>query len=436
VVHQSSEPPSAVAPVPPGRAAGTPGGTPVSPAVVAALEVLTSGTAQVLPAGALQGRLIDSERTGVPLRVKLGIDPSGSELTLGHAVVLRKLRQFQDLGHIAVLIVGDFTGQVGDPTGRSQVRSILTHEQTLANSASYFEQVMRILRPDRLEVVRNSDWLASMTMSDVLREARELTVARLLERDDFARRHKAQESISLVEFLYPLLQGYDSVAVRADVELGGTDQTYNLLIGRDLQRAHGQAEQVVLTVPLLVGIDGVAKMGKSLGNYVSITHEPGEMFGRLMRIPDAAVGTYARLTTDLPPQRCTQLEEAAGAGGPAAAQAKREVARTVVGLYHGPPAAGVAEERFDAVFRRGEVPPDVATTVLGPAPEVHLPALLCELGFAPSRGAARRLIGEGAVRLDGEPVQMLDVSRTTLQGRVLSAGKRRQIRLVDPPQSP
>jgi tyrosyl-tRNA synthetase len=402
-----------------------------SAAVRDALEILTSGAAQVLPAGSLQERLVLAEREGRPLRVKLGIDPSGSDLTLGHAVVLRKLRQFQDLGHLAVLIVGDFTGQVGDPTGRSQVRTVLTHEETLANSAGYFEQVMRILREDRTEVVRNSEWLATMTMTDVLREAAQLTVARLLERDDFARRFAAHQTISLSEFLYPLLQGYDSVAVRADVEIGGTDQTYNLLVGRDLQKAHGMPEQVVLTVPLLVGTDGEHKMGKSLGNFVAITHDPDEMFGRLLSIPDSAVGTYARLTTALSPAECAELEAAAVAGGPAARDAKRRVARAVVDLYHPAGAAEAAQERFDTVFKDGGVPDDLPELVVPPGETVHLPALLVGFGWAPSTSAARRLVTEGAVRVSGEPITSLDVARVTLVGEVLTAGKRRQARLVE-----
>ena len=244
---------------------------PLSAAVLRQVELLTRGCRAGAAAGSLGPRLAEAERAGRPLRVKLGIDPSGSELTLGHAVVLRKLRQFQDLGHLAVLIIGDFTGMVGDPTGRSAVRSMLTAEQTAANATTYLEQVMRVLDPDKVEIRRNSEWLAPMTLTEVVQEASVLTVARLLERDDFAKRYAAGQPISLVEFLYPLLQGYDSVAVRADVELGGTDQTYNLLVGRDFQRAHGQDQQLVLTVPLLEGLDGVQKMSKSLGNYVSLT---------------------------------------------------------------------------------------------------------------------------------------------------------------------
>jgi len=389
---------------------------------------LTRVAAQVLPAGGLEAKL----REGRPLRVKLGIDPSGSELTLGHAVVLRALRRFQDHGHTAVLIIGDVTGQVGDPTGRSQVRGVLSAEQTAANATSYVTQVLALLREDRLEVRRNSEWLGSMTFPEVLREARELTVARLLERDDFAQRYAAGQPISLVEFLYPLLQGYDSVAVRADVELGGTDQTYNLLVGRDLQRAHGQPEQVVFTVPLLVGLDGTVKMSKSLGNFVALTDPPREMFGKLMRLSrDDRVADYARLCTDLPADDVARLAAAGRAGGPGAGAAKREMARAVVALYHGPQEARAAEEHFDTVFRAHEVPTDLPVAPLAADDPVHLPALLVALGFAATRSQARTLLGQGSVRVDGERLLDLDAPRARLLGRVFAAGRRHQVRLTD-----
>ncbi len=396
-----------------------------------ALEVLTAGAAQVLPEGALAARLALARREGRPLRVKLGIDPSGTSLTLGHAVVLRKLRQFQDLGHTAVLLVGDFTGMVGDPSGRSAERKALSAEQTTANAVTYVEQVLKVLDAGKVELRRNSEWLGSMGMADVVREARQLTVARLLERDDFAKRFAAQEPISLSEFLYPLLQGYDSVALRADVELGGTDQTYNLLVGRDLQKAHGQPQQVVLTVPLLEGLDGVQKMSKSLGNFVALDEPAAEQFGKLMSIPDGLVPRYARLCTDLPAEQVAGLAEAAAGGGPAAGAAKRRVAREVVALYHGADEAAAAERHFDTVFAQRAVPADVPSHALAEGDPVHLPALLAELGFAKSRGAARRALGEGAVRVDGEPVpaDRLDVARTELAGRVLSVGKRQMVRL-------
>jgi tyrosyl-tRNA synthetase len=393
---------------------------------------LSYGAAEVLPADGLAERLLAADREGRPLRVKLGIDPSGTSLTLGHAVVLRKLRQFQDLGHVAVLIVGGFTGRVGDPSGRTNTRVALSAEQTAANSARYFEQLMRVLDPDRVEVRNNAEWLDPMTMAEIMGYAREVTVARLLERDDFARRHREHLPISLVEFFYPLLQGIDSVAVRSDVELGGTDQTFNNLMGRDLQRAHGQPPQIVLTVPLLVGLDGVEKMGKSLGNWVGIDEPAEEQFGKLMSIPDPAVGTYARLTTDLLPDDAEELGRAAAGGGPEASRAKRRLAREVVALYHGLAAAEAAEARFDTVFRQGAVPEDVPERPLPPGDPVHLPALLVELGFAPSTSAARRLVDDGAVRLDGERLasREYDLPRERLAGRVLAAGKRRLVRLV------
>jgi len=393
---------------------------------------LAYGAEQILPGDGLAERLRAADREGRPLRVKLGIDPSGASLTLGHAVVLRKLRQFQDLGHLAVLIVGGFTGQVGDPSGRTNTRAALSPEQTAANSRTYFEQLMRILDPGRVEIRDNSDWLSPMTLADLMGFAREVTVARLLERDDFARRYRDGLPITLTEFSYPLLQGIDSVNVHADIELGGTDQTFNNLVGRELQRARRQAPQAVLTVPLLRGTDGVEKMGKSLGNWIAISEPAQEQFGKLMSIPDTLVGEYGRLATDLPPEQVAALEADATAGGPPANAAKRRVARAVVALYHGAEAAENAEAHFDALFRERVTPADVPTRSLPPADPVHLPALLVELRFAASTTAARRLIDDGAVRIDGDRVdpKQYDVPRPRLAGRVLAAGKRRLVRLA------
>lgn len=397
-----------------------------------AVEILTSGAAQVLPDGGLQEKLLDARAKSRPLRVKLGIDPSSSQLTLGHAVVLRKLRQFQDFGHLAVLIVGDFTGQVGDPSGKTSTRSALSSEQTASNAETYVEQLMKILDPGRVEVRRNSEWLGAMTMADVLAEARHLTVARLLERDDFARRFGDNQPISLVEFMYPLLQGLDSVAVHADVELGGTDQTYNNLVGRELQRVHGQQPQVVLTVPLLEGLDGVEKMGKSLNNWVAIGEPPFEQFGKLMSIPDAVVGRYARLCTALHPREVDLLESDVAAGGARANAAKRRVAREIVGLYHGPDAARESEDRFDLLFSRREVPDDVVEHRLPAGDPVHLPAVLVDAGLAQSRSAARRFVDDGAIRLDGVavPAGTYELARDKLAGRVLQRGRRAAVRLA------
>ena len=393
---------------------------------------LAYGAAEILPPDGLAERLLADDREQRPLRVKLGIDPSGARLTLGDAVVLRKLRQFQDFGHQAVLIVGGFTGRVGDPSGRTNTRSALTAEQTAENARTYFEQLMRILDPDRVEIRDNAEWLDPLTMGEVMDYARAVTVARLLERDDFARRHREHLPISLVEFFYPLLQGIDSVAVRSDIELGGTDQTFNNLMGRELQRARGQAPQAVLTVPILVGLDGVEKMGKSLGNWVGIDEPPADQFGKLMSIPDPAIGQYARLTTDLAPAEVAELERAAEEGGPSANRAKRRVARAVVTLYHGADEAAAAEDRFDTVFRQHEVPDDVAEQPLPPGDPVHLPALLVDALAVGSTSEARRLIAQGAVRVNDEVVRDLDVPRGRLEGAIVQAGKRRFARLRTP----
>jgi tyrosyl-tRNA synthetase len=401
-------------------------------------EALATGTEQILPADGLAKKLLTAERENRPLRVKLGIDPSGTDLTLGHAVVLRKLRQFQDFGHTAVLVVGGFTGQVGDPSGKTSTRSAQSAEEVIANARGYFDQVMRILNVDRTEVLNNADWLGTMDLAGVLDYTRRVTVAQLLERDDFARRFAARTPITLSEFFYPLLQGIDSVEIRADIELGGTDQTFNNLVGRELQRSRGHAPQTVLTVPLLVGIDGVEKMGKSLNNYVAISEPPAEQFGKLMSIPDSLVESYASLCTDLHVREVAKLAAESAAGGQIANDAKRRVAREIVRLYHGDSAASEAEERFNSVFRRREIPVDSPEYRVALTETVHLPALLTASGLAESSSAARRLIDAGAVKLDGvacEP-KTYDVSGASLRGRVLAAGKRKAVRLVEAAAKP
>jgi tyrosyl-tRNA synthetase len=407
--------------------------TPLPEHLREAYEVTSSGAAQILPADGLAERLIAADREHRPLRVKLGIDPSGASLTLGHAVVLRKLRQFQEFGHTAVLVVGGFTGQVGDPSGRTATRSAQSAEQVIANAQGYFDQLMRILDPDHTEVVNNAEWLGPMTLGDVLGYTRELTIAQLLERDDFARRFSANQPITLSEFFYPLLQGIDSVEIHADIELGGTDQTFNNLVGRELQRSRGQAPQAVLTMPLLVGTDGVEKMGKSLGNWIGIDDPAPEQFGKLMSIPDDVVGLYARLCTALHPREVDALAAEVAAGGAAANRAKRRMAREVVALYHGPEAAEAAEERFNAVFRDNQVQLDAPVHVLADGDPVHLPAALSAAGLAASTSAARRDIDGGAVKIDGTavPARTYDLPRADVVGRVVSSGKRRAARFVD-----
>jgi tyrosyl-tRNA synthetase len=407
------------------------------------LRVLTSGVAELHPRDGLAERLAAAASEGRPLRVKLGIDPSSSHLTLGHAVVLRKLAQFQRFGHTVVLIIGNFTGLVGDPSGRSQTRRQQTEAEVAEHARTYLEQVAKVLDVDAAEVRWNADWLAPMTFADVARLAANVTVAKLLERDDFRTRYGAGQPISLVEFLYPLMQGMDSVAIEADVELGGTDQTFNLHVGRDLQRAHGQPGQIVLTMPLLRGTDGVQKMSKSLDNGIYLDEPPEAQFGRLMRIPDEVVPEYLRLTTDLDPAEADRLAEVAAAGGAGARDVKRRLAREVVTLYHGPEAAVAAEAAFDAGvrLRSGTAGGDAGSATPLAIPEaavregkVWVVALLADAGLVGSRGEARRLVSQGAVRLDGQQVGSIEQSwpPAELHGRLLTVGRRSPVLLQAP----
>lgn len=374
------------------------------------------------------------ERKG-SLRVKLGLDPTAKDVTLGWAVPLRKLREFQDAGHTAVLIVGDFTARIGDPSGKSDTRKQLTKDEVAAYADEVLDQFKDILSGDRLEVRYNSEWLEPMDLSDLLRLTSHYTVAQMLERDDFSKRYADRRPISLVEFMYPLLQGYDSVAVEADVELGGTDQLFNLLVGRDLQRAYGQEPQIALTMPLLEGLDGVQKMSQSLGNYVGIREAPEEMFGKTMSIPDPLIGRYATLAAHLSPAETDELVARASAGGPEAGESKRAVARAIVALYHGEDAAARAEAAFDKRFKQHEIPSDVPD---GSVPEeaiqgndVYLPTALAALGLASSRSEARRLLDQGGVRIDGDQVSEETVPRERLSDAVLQVGKRRFVRIRD-----
>ena len=400
------------------------------PTVDEQLHILTAGTVDCISEAELRTKL----QSGRPLRVKLGIDPTASDIHLGFTVVLRKLRQFQDLGHVAVLIIGDFTARVGDPTGRSATRPPLTPEQVDAHAQTYIEQVRNILdfTPGKVEVVRNADWLAVMDMADVLRLTARTTVARILERDDFAKRLREGNPIALSELLYPLLQGTDSVQVRADVELGGTDQLFNNLMGRHLQEAEGQEPQVVLTTPLLVGLDGVQKMSKSLGNYVGITEPPAEQFGKLMSIPDDLMPDYFQLTTGWLPER---VEEALGAlrdGTLTPVAAKRLLARTVVDLYHGEGAGEAAEAEFDRVFKQHAAPSDIPEHRIDPADLPDQPGrILARLGLVASNKEGRRMVEQGGVRIDGERIDDPDaeLGAADLDGRTVQVGKRRWVRV-------
>jgi tyrosyl-tRNA synthetase len=366
----------------------------------------------VLPQGELERKLA----LGRPLRVKLGIDPTSADIHLGHTVVLRKLREFQDAGHRVVLIIGDYTARVGDPSGRSKARPFVSGEEIDANAQTYQDQAMKVLRddPELLEVRRNSEWL-DMPMEAFLRLARTTTVAQILERDDFAKRWSAREPITVLETLYPLLQGYDSVAIDADVEIGGTDQKFNLLLGRDIQRHFGKPEQAVLTLPLLVGTDGRDKMSKSLNNYVGVAEPPEEMYGKTMRIPDELLEQWYRLLLlrDPPAEALPR-------------DAKRALAREIVATYHGEAAAAAAEAHFDRMAAR-KAPVDVAEARFTSDP-VHLPAVLGD-AFGVSRSEVRRMIGQGGVRIEDRPVSAEDVPADDVDGRVVRMGKRRYVRL-------
>jgi tyrosyl-tRNA synthetase len=400
------------------------------------LKFLVRNAAEVLPQEELGEKLKRSVTEGRPLRVKLGLDPTAGEVTLGWAVVLRKLREFQDLGHTAVLIVGDFTARVGDPSGKSETRPRLSKEVVQANAERVLGQFDKILSKERLEIRYNSEWLESISMEDVLRMTSLYTVARMLERDDFATRFAERRPISIMEFLYPLLQAMDSVAVHADVELGGNDQKFNLLVGREIQKDYGQEQQVVFAMPLLVGLDGTRVMGQSLGNYVGISEPPEEMFGKLMRVPDELIGQYLELCTGLEQGEVERLERHIEAGSLRPDVAKRRMASEVVTLYHGQEAAGAAEERFDRVFREHEIPTDVPEVALPPSlageEKVWLPRLLAEVGLVSSNSDGRRQIEQGGVRIDGDQVtdSHAEVSVAELPGRVLQVGRRKFVRIA------
>lgn len=396
------------------------------------LRVLTHGAADITPLDEFERKVRQAaagERP--PLRVKFGIDPTSTDIHVGHSVVIRKLAEFQRFGHTAVLIIGGFTAQVGDPSGRSKTRPRLTAEQVTANAQTYLEQVRLVLRDEPLEIVDNRNWLAPMTLPDVLHLMSQMTVARMLERADFSERYRSGTPIAVSEFLYPLLQGQDSVAVEADVELGGTDQTFNLLVGRGLQQAAGQDPQCVLTMPLLEGLDGSAKMSKSMGNVIGITDEPAEMYGKTMSLGDDLIVKYLRLVTDLGPDEVDDLKAQLEDGRLLPRDAKRRLARELVTLYHSAAAAEAAEERFDVQFRHRGIPDDVPVVALH-QDRWFLPTLLQTAGLVSSGSEGRRMVSQGAVRLDGEVLTdaTLELDANDLDGRVLQVGKRRFARLA------
>ena len=388
------------------------------------LHVIESGTAAIHTSSALREKL---ER-GTPLRIKLGVDPTAPDLHLGHAVPLRKLRQFQDLGHTVVLIIGDYTALIGDPSGRSTTRPHLSIDEIDANARTYTDQAFRILDVDRTELRRNSEWLGKLDFSGVLKYASRFTVARTLERDDFAKRLAAQQTIALHELLYPVMQAYDSVVVEADLEMGGTDQLFNLLAGRELMEKLGMEPQVALTLPLLEGTDGVQKMSKSYGNYIGLTDAPDDMFGKVMSIPDELMARYYRLCTAVPVDDIDAIEAGLADGSLHPNATKRRLAREIVELYH-PGAAAGAEEAFDRVFKRHEVPANIEEYRL-PKPDgglVYVPGATTASGMTPSVSEARRQIDQGAVRVDGRqlPPRTYELPYEDLANTTVQVGKRK-----------
>ena len=382
----------------------------------------------------LRQKLERSVRENRPLRVKLGLDPSAPDIHLGHTVVLRKLRHFQDLGHQVIALIGDFTGRVGDPSGASETRRQLTEDEVQANAQTYAEQIFKVLDPELTVIDFNSRWLAPMTFAEVTELAAKVTVARMLERNDFSERFKGDRPIYVHEFFYPLMQGYDSVALQADVELGGTDQTFNLMMARQIQRAYGQEPEVAITMPVIEGTDGVKKMSKSLGNYIGVTEAPEEMFGKLMSIPDALILRYFRLLVDVSPKELAAMERGMDSGSLNPRDAKESLGRRILTTYHDQSAADAAVEAFRRVFSQRELPEDMperdVSSLLDEHGAVWIVELIAQLGFASSNSDARRLVEQGAVSIDEERIDDVQAQVSVRGDMILRVGKRRFARLV------
>ncbi len=370
-----------------------------------ALHFLRRGTVDIVEEEELLAKLRRSQESGQPLRIKAGFDPTAPDLHLGHTVLLRKMRHFQELGHEVYFLIGDFTAMIGDPSGRSETRPPLTREQVEENARTYAEQVFKILDPEKTKVVFNSEWMSRMTAEDFIRLCAKYTVARMLEREDFKKRFEAHRPIAIHELIYPLIQAYDSVALKADVELGGTDQLFNLLVGREIQREYGQEPQVIITVPILEGLDGVQKMSKSLGNYVGIMEPPQEMFGKIMSISDELMWRYYELLTDLSLEEIAALRQAVSEGREHPKEVKKRLAMLIVAQFHSEAAAREAAEEFERVFARREIPKDIPEVEVSPG-VIWLPGLLKEKGVTKSTSEAKRLISQGAIKLlDGEALR-------------------------------
>jgi tyrosyl-tRNA synthetase len=390
------------------------------------IELIARGVVDLISRDDLEKKIKRSIATGVPLRIKAGFDPTAPDLHLGHTVLIQKLKHFQDLGHQVLFLIGDFTGMIGDPTGKSETRKALTQDDVTRNAESYKAQIFKILDPAKTEVVFNSSWLSTLSSYDFIRLASQLTVARMLERDDFKKRFDAQLPISIHEFLYPLIQGYDSVALKADVELGGTDQLFNLLMGRELQRSSGQAPQVVITLPLLEGLDGVNKMSKSLGNYIGITDSADDIYGKVLSISDTLMFRYYELLSDLTAEAIAQLQVAMAGGELHPKEVKKRLALELTARYHGQDEAARAEENFERVFQKHGLPDDLQELELATVGAGYwLPKLLVDAGLVGGTGEARRMIKQQAVAIDGVKVDNED-HLVPAQGEILlKVGKRR-----------
>ncbi len=394
------------------------------------MNLIKRGTFEIIPEDELVKKLERSLKEGKPLNIKLGCDPSRPDLHIGHSVVLRKLAHFQSLGHLAILIIGDFTGMIGDPSGRNVTRPALSLEETREHGKSYFIQASKILDKEKTKIVYNSEWLSKMTFEDVIKLSSKYTVARMLERDDFTKRFKSGEPISMHEFLYPLAQAMDSVAIKSDVELGGTDQKFNLLVGRDIQKEFGIEAQVIITMPLIVGTDGAEKMSKSYNNYIGISESPKEILGKTLSIPDSLIYNYFELATDLPNLELLEIKNKLDDPNTNPRDIKRKLAKTLVTMYHDAGAAKNAEEEFDRIFVNKGTPDDVPQFKFGDRKEINILDLIILVNFAPSKGEAKRLVTQGGVTLDGEKIRDFQKSISLESGQILKVGKRKFIELI------
>ncbi|MEW6181933.1 MAG: tyrosine--tRNA ligase [Bacillota bacterium] len=398
------------------------------------MRIIQRGVAEIIIEEELEKKLTRAVSTGKPLKVKLGLDPTAPDIHLGHTVVLQKMRQFQELGHRIIIIIGDFTGRIGDPSGKTETRKQLSEEEVLANAQTYKEQIFKILDPDKTEIVFNSSWLASLTFADVIQLAANYTVARMLEREDFSKRFKGNLPISIHEFFYPLMQGYDSVALRADIEMGGTDQRFNLLMGRTLQTAYGQEPQAAITMPILEGLDGVHKMSKSLGNYIGITEPPEEIYGKVMSLPDELIIRYLELVTSVPDEEVRVIAAGLKEGGVHPRDAKMRLAREVISQFYTLEAAQKAEAEFIRVFQERELPSEIPGFMV---PQdaindglVHLPRLLMLSGLVPSTSEGRRLIIQGGVRVNETKIVDPNAAIPPVPGTIIRIGRRKFTRLI------